>query len=365
MQLRKAGNAYRPSADDPIPFDEISGIGIEAFDMLNGSDNHCGVYKIQGYIDDNLFFDCCLDEISFAETRYVKSFMDYKFYLSNRKAILKLFIDPNNQGTIYRFARNRGRIEFKDKKVYKIKIIVEDAAGNQSAALFNARLDASKFRHDPDFVPVYNAYFSFQESNSFKTDGLEVTLPPGALYDDLYFDYSASEARPGSYSPLHQIHHPDVPLQLFYRLAIEATNLPENLKTKAVIAEYLGNNKYNCIGGAWEGNWLVTRTRNFGSFCILVDTVKPIITPMNFSTAAELKSLNNIKFTIKDNLSGIQSYRGEIDGKWILLEYDLKSSSLEYHFDAQRIKTGIQHKMVIRIADQLSNTNSYTISFFR
>jgi len=364
-QLYLTNGTYRPSVSDPIPFDEISGIGIETYDLLNGSDNHCGVYKIQGYVDDNLFFESCLDEISFAETRYVNSFMDYKFFMSNRKAILKLFIDPNNQGTIYRFARNRGRIELKDKKTFKIKIVVEDAAGNQSVAVCNARLDTAKFRHDPDFLPVYNAYFNFAESNSFKTDGLEVILPPGALYDDIYFDYTVSDPRPGSYSPLHQVHHSDVPLHLFYRLAIEAKNLPENLRTKATIAQYLGNNKYNCLGGTWEGNRLVTRTRNFGSFCIMVDTIKPIITPMNFSSVAELKSLNNISFTVKDDFSGIQSYRGEIDGKWILLEYDSKNSSLEYPFDTHRIKTGIQHKMVIRVADQLANANSYTISFFR
>lgn len=365
VQLSKANGTYRPAVSDPIPFDEISGIGIDTYDLLNGSDNHCGVYKIQGYLDDNLFFESCLDEISFAETRYVNSFMDYKFFMSNRKAILKLFIDPNNQGTIYRFARNRGRIELKDKNIYKIKIIVEDAAGNQSIAVCNVRLDPAKFRHDPDFLPVYNAYFNFGESNFFKTDGLEITLPPGALYDDIYFNYAVSNPKPGSYSPLHQVHHSDVPVHLYYRLAIEAANLPGNLRSKATIAQYLGNNQYSCLGGTWEGNWLITRTRNFGSFCIKVDTVKPVITPMNFSSAGELKSLDIIKFIVKDDFSGIQNYRGEIDGKWILLEYDLKNSSLEYRFDAHRIKTGIQHKMVIRVSDQLDNTNIYTISFFR
>ncbi|MCX6226017.1 MAG: peptidoglycan DD-metalloendopeptidase family protein [Bacteroidia bacterium] len=363
--LTKYGDVYRPSVGDPIPLDEISGIGIETHDLLDGSENQCGVYKIQGYLDDNLFFESCLDEFSFAETRYVNSFMDYRVFMSNRKTILKLFIDPNNQGTIYRFARNRGRIEPKEKKIYKIRIVVEDAAGNQSVAVCNATLDPDKFRRDPDFIPLYNAYFNFEESNSFKTDGLEVILPPGALYDDIYFEYEVSGPRPGSYSPLHQVHREDVPVHLFYRLAIEATNLAQNLRSKATIAQYLGNKRYTSLGGTWEGNLLVTRTRNFGSFCIMVDTIKPVVAPMNFSSGAELKSLNIFKFTVKDDFSGVQSYRGEIDGKWILLEYDLKNSLLEYHFDPNRIKTGIQHKMVIRVADQMGNTNSYNINFFR
>jgi hypothetical protein len=97
----------------------------------------------------------------------------------------------------------------------------------------------------------------------------------------------------------------------------------------------------------------------------MTDTVKPVIAPQNFSSAADLKSLNIIKFTIKDDFSGIQSYRGEIDGKWILLEYDQKNSSLEYKFDNQRVKTGMQHKLTVRVTDQLANSKSYTISFFR
>ncbi len=364
-ELTKTNGSYRPAAGNPLPFDEISGIGIETYDLLNGSENRCGVYTIKAYLDDNLFFESCLDEISFAETRYMNSFMDYKNYMSSRKPILKLYIDPNNQGTIYRFAKNRGRIELKDKTIRKIKIVIEDAAGNRSVAECNARLDPVKFGHDPEFTPVYNAYFNFEEANTFNAEGIEITLPAGALYDDIYFDYDVDAARPGSYSPLHQVHHGDVPVHLFYRLAIDAVNMPESLKSKATIAQYNGNGKYSCLGGTWEGNRLIARTRNFGSYCIMADTVKPTVTPANFTTASDLKTLSNFRFTIKDDFSGIQSYRGEIDGKWILLEYDAKNSLLEYQFDPGRVKTGIQHKMVVRVTDQLANSRSYTISFFR
>lgn len=364
-QLVLTNGTFQPSGGETIPFDEISGVGIETFDLLNGSANHCGVYSIKGYLDEILFFESCLDEFSFAETRYMNSFMDYKVYQSSHKAILKLFIDPNNQGTIYPFARNRGRIALKDAEIHKLKIIIEDAAGNQSVAQCNTRLDAARFRHDPDFSPLYQAYFSCKEPNSFIADGLEVSLPAGALYDDIYFDYSTSEPRPGSYSPLHQIHHGDVPVHQYYRLAIEAKNLPDNLKGKATIAQVSANGKFNSLGGSWEGNQLVTRTRNFGSFCIRVDTIKPVITPTNFSSPSDLKSLNIFRFTLKDDFSGVQSFRGEIDGKWILLEYDQKNSTLVYRFDSGRIKTGILHKMVIRATDQLANISTFTMTFFR
>ena len=41
----------------------------------------------------------------------------------------------------------------------------------------------------------------------------------------------------------------------------------------------------------------------------------------------------SIRVNIKDDLSGIKSYRGEIDNKWILMEYDPKRERLTHYFD--------------------------------
>ncbi len=365
MTMAKVNGLYKSASSETLALDDIAGIGIETYDLLNGSDNRCGVYRMTAYLDEEKIFESKLDEFSFSETRYMNSFMDYKAYQANRKPVLKLFIDPNNKASIYRFHRNQGHIELKDNAEHKLKIVLEDAAGNLSTAECTVRLDPSRFHHDPDFLPTYNAFFEYRETSTFTADGIEISLPPGALYDDLYFDYSTAPGTAGCFSPLHIVHHPDVPVHLYYRLAIEASNLPENIRSKALIAQYNKPGSYSSLGGTWEGNQLVTRTRNFGTFCIMVDTVKPEVRPVNFSGASDLKSLNTFKFMAKDDFSGIQSYRGEIDGKWILLEYDQKSNLLVYQFDPKRIKTGVQHTLTVRVTDQLANSNTYKISFFK
>jgi hypothetical protein len=365
VSVKKIGSVYSPVADTPVPFDALSGIGLETFDLIDGSANRCGVYKILGFLDEELFFESCMDEFSFAETRYMNSLMDYKKYQNERKYVLRLFIEPNNQATIYKFAKNRGRIELKNNNIHKFRIVIQDVAGNQSEVKFDAKLDLSKFSHDKDVLPLYSAYFNYEEPNYFAANGMEISLPAGALYDDLYFKYSVSALKTGSYSKLHEVHYPSVPVHQYYRIAIEAINLPNNLRGKATIAQRTGTNKFTSIGGSWEGNNLVARTRNFGAFCIMVDSIKPTISPLNFSSATELKFLNTLKFSVKDDFTGIQRFYGEIDGKWILLEYDPKNNLLEYKFDSARIQSGIEHKMVIRVTDQMGNQTSYNILFFR
>ncbi len=364
-EVRKNGSIYTPAGMNPVAMDALSGIGIEVYDLLNGSSNHCGVYRIKAYLDDSLFFESCLDEFSFAETRYMNSFMDYKTYIERHKAILKLYIDPNNQASVYRFARNRGQIEVNDRVVHQFKILVTDAAGNQSEVRFDGKFEPSRFSRDPSFLPLYQAYFNYEEPNTFKTDGFEINLPAGALYEDLYFDYSVADPRPGSFSPLYNVHRPEVPVHLFFNIAIKAERIPENLRSKATIAQSAGGSRFTSLGGTWEGDRLITRTRSFGSFCVMADTVRPSVSPLNFSTSAQLKTLNSFKFTLRDDFSGIRSYRGEIDGKWILLEYDPKQNLLEYQYDPARIQSGITHQMTVRVSDQVGNTNKYSISFFR
>jgi hypothetical protein len=36
---------------------------------------------------------------------------------------------------------------------------------------------------------------------------------------------------------------------------------------------------------------------------------------------------------MSDNLSGIKSYTGKIDGKWVLMEWDYKTKVLSYTFN--------------------------------
>jgi hypothetical protein len=364
-QLSLSDGLYKPSSNTPLPLDNICGLGIETWDLLDGSSNKCGIYRIQALLDGELFYEFVADEFAFAETRYMNSFMDYRLFMKNHRPVLRLYIEPNNQLSLFRFSRNHGRIELQDQKVHSVRLIVEDAAGNCSEALVPVKLNPSQFKRDPDFIPVYDAYFSYEETNVFSSEGIDIRLPQGALYDDIYFQYEVGEPQPGCYSLTHSIHRPDVPLHLYYRLSIEAVNLPPGLKDKAIIAQQEENNQYSPVGGTWEGSHLVTRTRSFGIFCICVDTLKPEIRPLNFKNPEDLRKASSIKLAVKDDFSGIVQYRGEVDGKWVLMEFDPKNNLLEYKIDPERIGTGKQHKFELLVSDQLKNTTTYCTTFYR
>ncbi|MFO7616888.1 MAG: M23 family metallopeptidase [Bacteroidales bacterium] len=363
--LQGGGGTYTPRESIPLPLDHQAGIGISLYDLVDGSANRCGVYRLQGYLDDELFFESLMDEFSFAETRYMNSYMDYRIHRGERRYVLKLFVEPNNRAGIYRYSRNNGVLEVTDNRVHQLRIVAEDAAGNRSVATCRIRLNPAGFQKDPAYLPTYEAFFSYAGSNRFSGDGFEIELPQGALYDDVYFQYSTEPAPAGSYSPVHRVHRSETPLHQFCRVLIRPAGLPERLKAKALIVQRGDNGRFTSLGGSWEGDRLAARVRSFGDYSVQVDTIPPVVRPANFSLGSDLKTLKVFKFIISDNLSGISRYRGELDGRWILLEYDQKNRLLEYSWDSGRVEKGKLHRLVIRVSDQVGNTSTVSYEFER
>ena len=70
---------------------------------------------------------------------------------------------------------------------------------------------------------------------------------------------------------------------------------------------------------------------------------------------------STIKMTIKDDMSGIKSYRGEIDGKWILMEFDPKRARLTHFFEKDLSKG--MHVFTLEVEDEKGNISKYRADF--
>ncbi len=71
-----------------------------------------------------------------------------------------------------------------------------------------------------------------------------------------------------------------------------------------------------------------------------------------------------MKVKISDDFSGIKSYRGTINGKWILFEYDPKRNLLTYDFSDKTFKLA-KHELEIEVEDNVGNKSVYKATFFK
>ena len=79
---------------------------------------------------------------------------------------------------------------------------------------------------------------------------------------------------------------------------------------------------------------------------------------------AKFENDNNISLKITDNLSGIVSYNGFIDDKWILFEFEPKQNLIIYNFDDKIEKTEAKHKFLLKVKDERGNTSIFEAYFY-
>jgi hypothetical protein len=315
------------------------------------------------YVDTTCYFSQKFDRFAFAETRYANSELDFPQVMKNGQRILRSYIAPNNRLSMYGRGRNRGIVNFSDTKAHKVVYVVRDAFANTTRLTFWVK------SHLPPGSGVRmekkpkGTLLSCGKPNSFKADGITLDLPADALYEDLDFVYSAAPAVPGGYGPVHHLQDEYTPVHSACTLALKAGTVPASLAAKALIVKVDENNHFGGRGGKMENGYIVTQIREFGNYTVAVDTVPPQIRPVNVAPDKNVAKQKDLSFRISDNLSGIRSYRGTLNGKWILMDYDAKSGRLVYSFD-DRIRSGKNaFKLVVR--DAVGNESVYQAALIR
>ncbi|MDO5656671.1 MAG: M23 family metallopeptidase [Flavobacteriaceae bacterium] len=332
------------------------GIGVKAYDQHNGADNMNGIYQIQILSNDELIWEFVADRFSFDETRYINCQTDYAQYMTNKSWIIKGFQVDGNQLQMVKKAKNSGIIAIEEGKEYKIKVILTDYAGNKTDGSFKIKGKAAPVAKSA--VKTENMLYWNQE-NYFKNDDIELSFPKAALYEDMALSYKYVDGK-------YHIMNDKIPLHKFYTLAIFPKNIPVHQLDKAVIAV-----KYN-YGGKWttdyfsttyKDNKLIAEVRDFGIFVVEIDDKAPVISALNVKENATFTSSNSVmRFSIKDDQTGIERHDAYIDGKWVLSWYDRKNNLLTIDLQKEGIQNG-KSKLELKITDGKNNVATYTANF--
>ena len=356
FQVTGGAGKYRLAANTIIVSGEV-GFGITTTDRHNGNSGLNGVYSIELLLDGKTVFTSALERFAFENSKGINSHIDYPAFMTSRRSIQKSFVDPGNPMKIYYNLVNNGRIDLTDQELHEMKYIVTDSKGNKSVLNFTVKSDGKTIStpDEPDGIP-----FFYNKENEFSTESVKVVMPKGTLYNNLNLIYKV-KPRPvrGAYSEIHQIHNNLTPLHVGFDLWIKADASLGNLKDKAVIVSTGGSSQ----GGVFDNGYVKATARNFGSYYIAVDTVAPTIVPVNILEGRNMSGIPKMLFKIRDNLSGIKSFNGYIDGNWVLMEFDTKTATLWHSFDNH---TGQgKHQLRLEAEDMKGNIKTYSINFYK
>ena len=359
QQLKSAGAGnYTLASTLTIPVNGRFGVGINTVDRHNGTTFNNGVYSIELLLDDKPVSTVVFEELSFATSRAIHSYVDYPHFITQKARIQKSFKDPNNPINIFHALAGDGSLELNDNDAHTLTYRVRDVHGNTSTLSFTVK-------NTPGFTPNFKripgtAMFRYDKENTFSSESVEIIMPQNALYDHLYFSYHQGAKPAKGYSLVQHVHNNLTPLFESYELRIRPDNtLTDNLQEKAIIVDQRGNSH----GGNYEDGMVRTKTRSFGSFHVAVDTTAPTIRPQNISAGKNMAALSRMSFLISDDLSGIQSFNGYMDGQWALMEYDPKTRTLWHVFESNLPKG--KHHFKLEVVDWKDNKRVYEVNFVR
>jgi len=336
------------------------GISVEVFDYLNGASNRCGIYSLEMYVDDQLSYRHVMEEFSFSETRYINAFIDYGERIRSAVKAHRLHRLPNDRLRIYTKAAGNRALVIKEPRDYPVRILATDVAGNSSTLEFVIKgREQTPIQDSPymDIIPM-----DYRVANEFQQGPVRVELPPNALYQDLDFTFSNSPASRGSLTPFYKISSAEVPVHLPYRLSIDCPQIDPALHKRLLLLTLDEDGQVVAAGGGYQNGTVVAELRQFGEYAVGLDTIAPEII-FRGRKDPDLSGSKQLRFTVRDQLSGIATYEGYIDNRWALFEYDPKNESLSYTFDTQYVTPDSEHEMELYAADEKGNVSLYHRTF--
>ncbi|HCQ16575.1 MAG TPA: M23 family peptidase, partial [Cryomorphaceae bacterium] len=352
---------YRIAGNDVIEYSGSPAFALQAYDRLDGAANKNGVYQIKMWIGAEEYYDFTMESFAFDETRYINSHIDFGQKICCNKVFNRLYLEPNNRLSVYGEKKKMNLPELERDSIYPVRVEVKDAAGNMASLSFNIKR-TGPLEGDAQMVGL--PVFKYGQTNYFKTDDIELVLPEGALYRDVYFEYEEKQACEGGVGPVYALGAREIPVHRYFNLKLKPPRSFKGNPRKLAVASVVGGRIADYEGSSWENGYVVGRTRQLGDFTLVADSVPPRISSLDFSSGKNVSSQSFLKLKVTDNFSGIDTYSAEIDGEWVLMEYDAKYRLMTIPTADLKLSSG-EHKLVVSVKDEMGNKSEarYSLIF--
>lgn len=361
--VQKAGNYTL--ADTVVVTTPLVGLALKTYDRQNGMPNWNGIYGGQLFADTTLVFDFAWDKIPFEETEYLNALTDYADWKENTSWYHR-FWALTQDAMFWVKAEDspyNGSLRLRPNLPFPVSMRVLDHAGNVSTLDFTL-----VYRPNGDVPPPrpHQYFLPAGEASIIDNGNLRLELDTNALYRDCYFSYAQlPEGSDGYFSNVHQLHQTTTPLHGRARLAIRPNRpVPDSLREHLFIGSCNEDGRWSSYGGRWEADGrLHTTIGSFGDYAIFLDTIAPTVEVHRMPL--DQRKSNGFSIEITDNVSGGRlDYRGTIDGKWVLLEYDVKNDRLNYAFSNGDPGPG-EHLFELEVRDARGNATTWRRKFRR
>jgi murein DD-endopeptidase MepM/ murein hydrolase activator NlpD len=331
------------------------GFGITTVDYDNVSWNSNGVFRVQTFLNGKTDFSYQFDTFAFDETRYVNALIDYGRYKKLGQRVQRLFMENPYPLSIIKPGITNGMINVAGNVSQSYRVEVADFSENITKIFIP--IQYSNLPAKVKEVPITSKYLvKAKKESMFALENVTVSFPANTFLDDFYMDFTVKNG-------LAKIHDDVVPAFTNFSVTFEDSITPQKNREKLFIGLIDGKKTYFYNTKRYK-NSFTAYTKYLGDYKLLRDGMPPKIKSDKKIGGKWISNLNLLQFTISDDLSGIKSYEGSLNGKWILLEYESKTKKLTHRFADGIVAEG-KNDLKITVTDNVGNSTIFETQFFR
>lgn len=326
---------------------------INAFDRMTGTSNVYGVKYLTLKVDDKIIYERVVDRFEMEETRAVNTLAFYGDVVNRGRWMMWTYEPPTQPlGTMIK-TTDSGIITIDEERPYKCTFTLTDEFGmtkNVNFVIHGKRQELPEVKHSEWLLDHRGVHY-------FNVEDVKVEIPAGVLYSDAWINVT-TEPSESYLSPIAKIGNPEVPLA--NDISIELPIKKEVSDPAKLCLVRLSGNSRSAVEAKYDERKVKAEVSRFGTYAVTTDTEAPTVRPINLQ---QWGRNNKVAVKISDNLSGIESYRGEIDGRFVLMELDGKSGTLAYDLRSGRVKRGSNHSLKVTVTDACGNQTVYNQNF--
>ena len=328
-------------------------VGLSLFDRQDFSFNKNGIYKASVLLNGKEEFSFTMDTISFNDSDKINLMIDYETLKKDKRRIQRFAAIEDSDFSFVDSKKQNGELNIKPNNSYQLILKITDFKGNtsyvESYILGVSKLLLPKKKSISLMNPIMDYFYEFKSSS--------VYFPKEAFYKEVsvYSEQVGDTLKVGK---------DIIPLKKSFEVSFSIPKMDSLKSAQYFIAKLDSKGKFRFLSNKIKNGVLEGSSKTLGSFMIFRDSIAPKIVPVNFKNKQWLSSYNFLKLKIDDDFTGIKSYRGELDGEWILLEYEPKNKSLIYDLNDLTSDKAL-HQLTIKAEDLVGNKTEYSVEFYK
>jgi hypothetical protein len=340
-------------ADKVMANGEI-GFGIIADDYDDVSFNKNGVYSVNSFLNGLPSFGYQFDTYSFDDMRFVNALIDYSKYKKTKQRVQKLFMKNKYGLPFIKTDEVKGQITPIPNLDQLYRIEVADFFGNKTEITIPIQFDNNSTVIPAE--PKVSKYFiKANKDNIFEKENSTVFFPAGTFYDDFALNFDVK-------NKVLYLHDDTVPAHTNFTISITDSQFSKEQREKMFIGRIDGDKySYNYTYG--KDSVFSSKVKTLGKYKLVSDTIAPKVSILK-PVEGKWVSDDTIQFHISDVSSGIKSYNGYLNGKWVLFEFDNKTNKISHIFKDEFLLDGANELKII-VSDNVGNSTTFETRFFR